>query len=114
MGKPVRIQSLAESMIRMKGLVPGVDIKISHTGLRPGDKIHESLTYSYESLEQTEVKGVRVVTSPIRHEQGFELALEGLLKTAGDRDTTRALFQLNAMIANFATLADSQSVAGTG
>ena len=114
MGKPVRIQSLAESMIRMKGKVPGVDIKIVHTGLRPGDKIHESLTYNYENLEETDAKGVRLVTSEVRHEQGFELALESLLKAAIDRDKSRAIFQLNAMITNFGPQSEHEQVTGTG
>jgi len=99
MGRPVRIQSLAESMIRMKGMVPNVDIKIVHTGLRPGDKMHEALTYDYEKPVETDVKGVRLVTTEYKDVLGFELALEGLLKSATERDPSRAVYQLNAMVA---------------
>jgi len=102
MGRPVRIQSLAESMIRMKGMVPNVDIKIIHTGLRPGDKMHEALTYDYEKPVETDVKGVRLVATEHQEVLGFELALEGLLKSANERDPSRAIYQLNAMVANFA------------
>jgi len=102
MGRPVRIQSLAESMIRMKGMVPNVDIQIIHTGLRPGDKMHEALTYDYEKLIETKVKGVRLVATDHTDKRGFELALESLLKSANERDPSRAIYQLNAMVANFA------------
>jgi len=101
MGRPVRIQSLAESMIRMKGLVPGHDIKITHTGLRPGDKMHETLTYDHEQVRPTGVAGVNFVQGQMPAYQGFELALESLLKVAVERDASRAIYQLNAMTANF-------------
>ena len=113
MGRPVRIQSLAESMIRMKGMVPNVDIKIEHTGLRPGDKMHEALTYDYEKLVETQVKGVRLVATDQSDMLGFELALESLLKSANERDPSRAIYQLNAMVTNFATRPVTQEVAST-
>ncbi|MEB3802209.1 polysaccharide biosynthesis protein [Flavobacterium columnare] len=43
MGKPVKIYSLAEKMIRLAGLIPNVDIKIKEIGLRPGEKLYEEL-----------------------------------------------------------------------
>lgn len=113
MGKPVRIQTLAESMIRMKGLVPGQDIQIAHTGLRPGDKMHEALTYDHEALETTEIEGVRIVGKLPAIGQGFELALESLLKTAAERDPARAVYQLNAMISNYATIESDHQAAST-
>ena len=54
MGKPVKILDLAESMIRLSGLEPGVDIKIEEVGLRPGEKLYEELLISTEKLTQTE------------------------------------------------------------
>ncbi len=43
MGKVVRIVDLAERMIRLRGLRPGVDIPIEFTGTRSGEKLHEEL-----------------------------------------------------------------------
>lgn len=43
MGKPIRIMDLASRMIQLSGLVPGEDIKIEVTGLRPGEKLYEEL-----------------------------------------------------------------------
>jgi FlaA1/EpsC-like NDP-sugar epimerase len=49
MGKPVKINDLANQMIRLSGLRPGVDILIVYTGLRPGEKLYEELLNSGEN-----------------------------------------------------------------
>ena len=43
MGEPIRILDLAKYMIELSGLKLDEDIKITFTGLRPGEKLHESL-----------------------------------------------------------------------
>jgi FlaA1/EpsC-like NDP-sugar epimerase len=49
MGQPIRIQDLAETMIRLSGLTvrdelcPDGDIEIAEVGLRPGEKLYEEL-----------------------------------------------------------------------
>ena len=53
MGEPVKIMSLAETMIRLYGMVPGVDIKIVETGLRPGEKLYEELLVKDGKLGKT-------------------------------------------------------------
>jgi FlaA1/EpsC-like NDP-sugar epimerase len=45
MGEPVRILDLAHRMIRLAGLVPGRDIEVQSTGVRPGEKLTEQLTH---------------------------------------------------------------------
>ncbi len=53
MGEPVLIRHLAEQLIRLAGKVPGVDIPIVYTGLRPGEKLHETLFYTDENCHPT-------------------------------------------------------------
>lgn len=53
MGEPVKIYDLAESLIKLSGLEPNVDIPIQITGLRPGEKLYEELLMSEEGLEKT-------------------------------------------------------------
>lgn len=53
MGEPIPIRVLAEQMIRLAGKQPGRDIAITYTGLRPGEKLHETLFYSDESYSPT-------------------------------------------------------------
>lgn len=54
MGEPVKIRYLAEQMIRLTGRVPGEDITIEYTGLRPGEKLYEELFHEQEELAGTE------------------------------------------------------------
>ncbi|HEY8011129.1 MAG TPA: nucleoside-diphosphate sugar epimerase/dehydratase [Rudaea sp.] len=53
MGEPVRIAYLAEQMIRLANKVPGRDVHIVYTGLRPGEKLFEELFHSQESYRST-------------------------------------------------------------
>lgn len=53
MGEPVKIRYLAEQMIRLSGRMVGEDIQIVYTGLRLGDKLHESLFHDHETLVET-------------------------------------------------------------
>lgn len=51
MGKSIKIVDLAEKMIRLAGKLPGKDIEIKFTGLRPGEKLYEEvLTECSETL----------------------------------------------------------------
>ncbi|MEO0450642.1 MAG: nucleoside-diphosphate sugar epimerase/dehydratase [Pseudomonadota bacterium] len=100
MGDPIRIRTLAEAMIRMKGMVPYQDIKIKTTGLRPGEKLHEELTYSDERLMETGVGGLNKVTPQSRkHEPvGFSARIEKLLSVAGEREADEALILLAQLV----------------
>ena len=53
MGSPVKIDTLARNLIRLSGLKPDVDIKISYTGLRPGEKLFEEKLMSEEGMRTT-------------------------------------------------------------
>jgi FlaA1/EpsC-like NDP-sugar epimerase len=63
MGDPIRIAELAEHIIRLSGLEPGMDIAIEYCGLRPGEKLHEELWTSSETLDRTEYEKIMVLTS---------------------------------------------------
>ena len=53
MGSPVKIDTLARNLIRLSGLQPDVDIKISYTGLRAGEKLYEEKLMSEEGMRST-------------------------------------------------------------
>ena len=53
MGTPVKIADLARRMIELAGLIPGEDIEIKYTGLRPGEKLYEEKLMAEEGMEKT-------------------------------------------------------------
>lgn len=53
MGTPVKIADLARRMIELAGLIPGEDIEIQYTGLRPGEKLYEELLATKENTLST-------------------------------------------------------------
>jgi FlaA1/EpsC-like NDP-sugar epimerase len=53
MGEPVPIRVLAEQMIRLAGKQPGKDVAIEYIGLRPGERLHETLFHLDERYAST-------------------------------------------------------------
>jgi FlaA1/EpsC-like NDP-sugar epimerase len=64
MGRAVAIRELAEQMIRLAGKRPGTDIVIEYTGLRPGEKLHETVFHPEERHVHT--ANPRVLRSELR------------------------------------------------
>jgi FlaA1/EpsC-like NDP-sugar epimerase len=82
MGEPVSIVSLAEKLIHMAGLVPGRDIKIVFTGLRPGEKMTEELLDEQEGVIPTHHPKIRKAT----------------VRTASYNEITRLITDLEALV----------------
>lgn len=53
MGESIRIVDLAKKMIQLVGLKEGKDIRITYTGLRPGEKLYEELLAKAENTLPT-------------------------------------------------------------
>jgi len=87
MGKPVAIADLARKMIRLYGLIPNIDVNITYSGLRPGEKLYEELLNDAENTTQTYHE--KILIAQVR-EVSFELVkqntleLENILSTTND------------------------------
>ncbi|MFA5670049.1 MAG: nucleoside-diphosphate sugar epimerase/dehydratase [Balneolaceae bacterium] len=53
MGDPVNIEQMARELIRLSGFEPDVDIKVEHSGIRPGEKLFEELLTAEEGTDMT-------------------------------------------------------------
>lgn len=81
MGKPVKINDMAEDLIRLHGLTPGRDIKIVYTGLRPGEKLYEELLTSEEGTTSTKHKKIFKARIQPLDEADLKQSLQTLQKT---------------------------------
>ncbi|HEY5555484.1 nucleoside-diphosphate sugar epimerase/dehydratase [Acetobacterium sp.] len=94
MGNPVKIVELAEKMIRLSGLVPYTEIPIVFTGLRPGEKLYEELSYNLKAFDSTQHKDIFV--EEIRHFEKNWMddqlkTLRQAAETGSDDDVVRLL-----------------------
>lgn len=99
MGEPVKILDLAKALIREAGLEPEKDIPIRFIGIRPGEKVKESLAYDEEVLSQSEHPHISVIQPKPLNTDTLLLNLEQLRKlTPGQSDL--AMRMLLRIIAN--------------
>src|SRR5262245_47993499 len=98
MGEQIRVLDLARNLIRLSGLIPGRDIQITITGLRPGEKLAEELIGRDEVAEPTSASGILRVqpATPPDWPQFLSLTteLERLADTGDDAATIDRLRKL--------------------
>jgi FlaA1/EpsC-like NDP-sugar epimerase len=67
MGQPIKVLNLALDLIELSGLQPYDDIEIVFTGVRPGEKLHETLLCGDETFARTAHEKILVAANS--HEQ---------------------------------------------
>ncbi|HMH95863.1 MAG TPA: polysaccharide biosynthesis protein, partial [Bradyrhizobium sp.] len=95
MGQPVKIVELAERMIRMSGLEPGLDIEVVFSGMRPGERLNEILFASQEPTVEIGVPGIMAAKPnepPMQTLRKWLAALEQAIDS-DDRTTIRAVLK---------------------
>lgn len=101
MGEPVKIRDLAENLIRLSGFVPGRDIEIKYTGLRPGEKLYEEILLDEEGITKTNSKKI-YIGKPIQIDaQKLEENLAALYKAASNNDKLKIERLISEMVPTF-------------
>ncbi|WP_295074996.1 nucleoside-diphosphate sugar epimerase/dehydratase [Ruminococcus sp.] len=103
MGKPVKIVTLAENLIRMYGKEPYKDVEIKFTGLRPGEKIKEELLMNEEGLQKTSNKLIFIGKQIQIDEATFASKLDELRNAAQKNNEKLAVSALHDMVPTFTT-----------
>jgi FlaA1/EpsC-like NDP-sugar epimerase len=98
MGPPVRILDLAEEMITLTGLRPYVDMEISFTGLRPGEKLFEELELTGEHISKTRHPKILIGRLNAYPPEEVERALRYLEELAREGDGTAVRKFLNSLL----------------
>ena len=103
MGEPVRIVDLAEQLIEWSGWRPHEDIKISYTGLRPGERLSESLIASGERATTSQVAGVFQLEVSAQSYGHFDAALAALADSLARNDKQSAVRAMENMIEHYSS-----------
>ena len=84
MGEPVRIYDLAENLIKLSGYIPGEDIEIKITGLRPGEKLYEELLMNEEGMKDTANHLIHIGRPIEIDEKAFKQGLDELAEVVAE------------------------------
>lgn len=101
MGKPVKILTLAENLIRIYGKKPYEDVKIVYTGLRPGEKLYEELLMDEEGLQKTDNQKIFIGTQIEVSDETLDKGLEKLWKISQQNDSEGVIAALGEFVPTF-------------
>ncbi len=114
MGEPVRIYDLAKKMIRLSGYIPGQDIELIITGLRPGEKLYEELLDNKELLLPTH--NDKILIGKVR-KHDFNLVnnkIQGLLQDLDKKSAHQMIKQMMNIAPEFVSVNSCYSECNTG
>ncbi len=98
MGTPVKIVDLAETMIRLSGKEPGVDVQVEFVGARPGEKLHEELWSETESVTPSDHEAIMLVTRPPIDRRWLEDELDELARLVESGETLELVGELTRIV----------------
>ena len=98
MGEPVRIVELADTMIRLSGREPGVDVAVEFVGARPGEKLDEELWSEHETVTPSTHEAILLVTRPPIDAHWLEEELDVLEHLVEEGETLDLVGRLNALV----------------
>ena len=101
MGEPVKILDLARQVIRLAGHKPDEDIKIKITGLRPGEKLAETLLHAAEELMSTDADGLMLAAPRVADLATLSSAFDELEKAARDRQRAQTLALIHTLVPEY-------------
>ncbi len=111
MGEPVKIKDLAYNLIRLAGLVPDKDIKITYTGLRPGEKLYEELLITEEKGQtKTEIDKIFIEKSIHINESNLFNAINNLYTAAINMDIKTELKLIEDLVPTYIRTPNKQEV----
>jgi O-antigen biosynthesis protein WbqV len=110
MGDPVPIVELARQMIRLAGLQPDIDVKITYTGVRPGEKLHERLFHDGEPLRRTSAEGILIAEPRALPLETLRPVLDRLIAAARAGDETALKHILRTLVPDYSPAAQVSQV----
>jgi FlaA1/EpsC-like NDP-sugar epimerase len=112
MGEPVKISYLAEQLIRLSGKIPGEDIEIVYTGLRPGEKLYEELFHDAEKLEETSHPKILLAQCRMMDRDTLENSFDAMQQACDEGDDTALRNMLVELVPEHTGLVVTPAAAG--
>lgn len=112
MGVPVKILKLAQDLIKLLGYEPEKDIKITITGLRPGEKLYEELITEGEGIMPTKHEKIMVLQGDGKPKQEIEKLLTRLARMASGHDAPGIKDVLKDIIPEYTPDLEAASIVG--
>ena len=102
MGEPVKILDLARQIIRLAGHKPDEDIQIEFTGLRPGEKLSETLLHEAEELVPTDADSLMLAAPRTGDLVALTNAFDELDEAARNRRRDQTLALIRRLVPEYA------------
>ncbi len=107
MGEPLNILEIARDIILLTGHEPDVEIPITVTGLRDGEKLHEVLVSSDEELITLNEEKILLAKPSIPLPPDLEEGIAGMIESARRGNEQRVLQIMTDLIPDFGQPSDS-------
>ena len=101
MGKPMKIKDLAENMIKLSGYVPGQDIKIEFTGLRPGEKRYEEVLADKDKAQPTHHPKILIARAGKEDPRLLSFKINNLLKKLYRKSDIQVVLEMMQLVPEF-------------
>lgn len=101
MGESVKIIDLAKKMILLSGLILDKDIRISYTGLRPGEKLYEELLTSEENTLPTHHKQIMIAKVKEYDFETVSNAVQELIDLFDKQDNLSIVKKMKILVPEF-------------
>lgn len=101
MGEPVKILDLANKMIRLSGLIPGRDVQIEFTGLRPGEKLYEELLNKQEEVIPTHHKKIMIANARGQEYETVSTSVSYLIELAIENKDIEVVRQMKYIVPEY-------------
>lgn len=105
MGDPIRILDLANNLVRLSGLRPGVDIDIVFTGVRPGEKLYEELLTTEDRTRATRHERIFVHQEPPCDSREVMKNIEQLILHVASSDANELKTLLHQVVPEYGPVA---------
>jgi len=104
MGEPVKILDIAKKLILLSGFVPGEDIKIEFTGLRPGEKLYEELFADGEQQLSTHNPKISIAKVADADYEGIMPKIENLLVNFYEKSGPEVVSAMKEIVPGYTTI----------